>query len=591
MTAAARRTPLLRHLAALGVLLTTLSGVAYGQTRPTVPTSGPFRALVVFARFADDDVEPGCSPAAQAWADRDALPPFAQTVLARTPTPPFPPTSLTAYFFEQSERRFRLYGDVYPRVVVSREPEAAYGIRTARSTEGLTRLTEDLLGQIDPDVDFGDYDANDDGTVDHVFIVLRRNQQSVSWTGYSLLGRGAEPLRYDGVRLDWNRSGSYVRYGASGNIFPELNLTRLMAHELGHDLWAGTPLRGTHLAPLRGRGRAGDGRLGYALMVGGATYDARGDLTISAFERDALGWIDCVPLRGDTTVVLHDLYTGGGTTCATLPLLGTPSRTLYLSNRQRLGPFDRLRLNTCTDPPNAQGLKDTGLLVTLTEADRRLAIVPADGALELSPQAEPYAGDLFGPDDAPQLTPWTRPTSHGRMAYPDGFTLSGDDWLALDRIRYTGTPDSALAVDVVQDYRSRPVVRQNARVGWESDGAVLRGDLIVDPGATLSIAPGTTLRFTDDHTVVVRGTLHLDDARLLRADHDEGIAIRVRGAGRLLVSGERWTLPAGSTLDLGRTGQLIVENTTVDFRAGALLVFRDRGQIRLRGSQARLRHR
>lgn len=568
------------------------------QPMATAPEAQIQRALIVFVRFRDDTLSwaEACSPAGQQWAAPDRLPRLASTVLASSPQRPFPPTSLTAYFHQQSLGRFVLVGDVAPQVIVSEAPEATYDIRTPASLDGLARLTEEIVDALDPSTDFSDYDADGDGVVDKLIVVLRRTQLTVSWSGYATLGRFRTPLVRDGVRIDGPRTGSYVRYDMAGNIYPDLNLTRLLAHELGHHLWASTPTRGHHLTPLggplaQGAPASDPSRLGYALMVGGSTYDARGDLTISAFERDLLGWIDCPTLRRDTTVTLGDLYATGACAQLATTSAGGRQRQLYLTNRQRVGPFDRLRTNTCTTPPNEQGLKTTGLLAMLAEEHRRVAVLAADGTLDLSIAAAPYQGDLFGPSTQTQLSPWTRPNSNGYTTYPPGFAMRPEHWQALEQI---GAAHEAVPLRFTYraDARVRPSFYTDAWIGPETNGDTLVGPLTIHDGATLTLAPGLALALAGTPTVTVRGTLALTDPALSTLTEDP-LSIVVEVGGQLIVGdslqpGGRFQLPAGATLDLGAAGRLVLHGSRLIVPPGATLRYDTLAQVVRRGTSARV---
>lgn len=569
-----------RLLLTAALLLPMLAaGPVQAQRSARVPTEGPFRALVVFVRFQDDTATGGCPPAWQQWRDPDALPAVAPYLLAPAPVSPFADSSLTEYFYQQSRGRFVLYGDVHPRMVVTDQPEAAYGIRNAGSTQALGRLSQELLDKLDPDVDFRRYDANGDGYVDHVFFILRRNQQPITWSGYSILGTRSQLERtYDGLRFDPDLSGSYSRYGWSGNIIPQLNLVRLMAHEFGHDLWTPSLLGSAHIQPIRGRHGVPEGqtdRIGYALMVGaGGGTDIRGDLTVSAWERDLLGWIDCSPLTADTTVVLHDLYTAHGCRTVAMPAVARfRARTAYLTNRQRLGFFDRLRADDCTTPPNEHGLKDTGLLVTIVEHQPngrgRFAVLPADNTLALSTGAAAYDGDLFGPGAATQLTPWTRPTISGYAAYPAGFTLTDAHWQALDPIRERR--DRTVVVDYVADFRRRPTIREDSWIGPETAGQVIPGPVVVTNGSTLDVdlGPGRALTLAA-RLRVQEGTAAIGGA---------GQTITL-SQGALVDGGGTLVVRTGTTLRLG-SGHLItvLHGGRLHLESGAVLVYEGLGRV------------
>jgi M6 family metalloprotease-like protein len=390
-------------------------------------SEGEVRALVVWVRFADDVAvhENPSTEAARDWMEPDSLPEFANEIISPTVNQP---SGLTQYFLDQSRGQLRLTGRSFPEVVVAAHNELDY--RQADGTLDQARLTQEILEHIDldPRIDLREFDADYDGFLDYLFVVVRSLRQSKLYpsnaAGVSDLGyTSPEPeLAGQTLSVSQDASGSYIRYGSAGNIFPRIDLVRLMAHELGHDLW----LAYVHLrpvAPAPGIPPFAERQVGYALMAGGS--DARGDETISAYERDLLGWIDCQPLTVDTTVVVRDLYSSAAENCYTYPAPAgsrSPERLIYLSARFRVGPFDRMLTNTSAAAASDQGLMDTGLLVMATEPGGRTGPVPRDQGLTLSNHAIDYAGDLFQPGD--RLTPWTRPNSSGYLTFP----TQGNTW-------------------------------------------------------------------------------------------------------------------------------------------------------------------
>ncbi|HMB90047.1 MAG TPA: hypothetical protein VKP65_04315, partial [Rhodothermales bacterium] len=324
------------------------------------PYADTLHALVVFTKFRDDD-EPGDPNVFQrAWPlfeDPHALPSFANALLAPSPEPPFVDSTLTAYFYQQSMGHFVIYGEVYDSVLVSLHPEAAYH----RPNGGYGYLTAEILDRLDTSgFDFSRYDHNGDGLFDYLFLVIRRDSQldakRITFTGISCLdarcgggitaGRppGRDTLRYDGIQVDWRRSGSIVMHRTAGNIIPQRYHVRMMAHELGHDLWLPffnhiPAITENDVPQASNRTRRGTNAVGYVLMAGaGGGWDTRGDETISAFERDLLGWIDCENLtEARADIPITDLYTASD--CKKIMLGGTSNgQVLYLTNRQRLGP-------------------------------------------------------------------------------------------------------------------------------------------------------------------------------------------------------------------------------------------------------------
>ncbi|GIV61170.1 MAG: hypothetical protein KatS3mg044_0036 [Rhodothermaceae bacterium] len=518
---------------------------AHAQSAP--PRTDTLRGLVVLVRFADDTTAGDPAVLFRGWPrfpDPSTLPAFARSLLAPASEPPFPDSSLTAYFFHQSHGRLLLYGDVIDSVLVTRHPEAHYH----RPQGGFGTLTQEILDRLDAGgVDFRRYDANRDGYLDHLFVILRHAAHFAAgryrWSGVSCLDArcgpgpaGGGPSRlpaYDDVQVDWNTSGSILLHRTPGNILPHYYLVRLMAHEFGHDLWA--PYF-NHIAPIRdndvparcNRSARGTDCLGYVLMAGaGGAWDTRGAETISAFERDLLGWIACPRLTSGDHLV-GDLYTTGA--CFRHDLRGSLSgRTLYVENRQRIGPFDRRRRAGRHAQYEAGLLRTTGLLVSLRDG-YRLDVLPADGDLDLTIHDSTYAGDLFGPGASTQLTPWTRPNSNGFMHYPPGYR---PDWFALDAIRHAGTTDGALTFTFIDDFRVAPVIREDSWIGAETGGRPFTGPVRVTNGSTLTLeAPQTFSRMMHldaGTTVVVAPEGSLQVAR--------GGALVLRRGARLIVQG------------------------------------------------------
>lgn len=93
--------------------------------------------------------------------------PFAQT-LENTESE----QSLPFYFESQSQGIFDLHVTVYDKVIVTAKDEIDYG----PGNLNIAMLTEEILDSLDADpaFDFGDHDLNDDGWIDHIFIVPRQ---------------------------------------------------------------------------------------------------------------------------------------------------------------------------------------------------------------------------------------------------------------------------------------------------------------------------------------------------------------------------------------------------------------------------------
>ncbi|MDZ4698331.1 MAG: hypothetical protein SH809_01385 [Rhodothermales bacterium] len=497
------------------------------------PLADTLRALIVFTRFADDPDPGNADLDFTGWpASSSALPTFAQTLLTTSPQPPYADSTLTAYFHRQSLGRFVIFGEPYDSVLVAAHPEARYHSPQG----GYGDLTVELLTRIDAGgFDFSRYDHNRDGVVDQIFIVIRgdtqRDAKRFTWTGASCLdGRCAgaytqrmaiPPLILDGVRVDWNTSGSFIMHRTPGNIIPQPYHVRLMAHELGHDLWAPffvhIPTITRNDVPATSNRSPKGHCVGYVLMAGaGGAMDCGGHQTVSAFERDLLGWIECRPLTtSQTGLRLDDLYTSDA--CFRVDL--DDERTIYLTNHQRIGPFDRYRQAGRRTVFEMGLLRTSGLLVTLADG-YRLDVIPADNSLDLGVTNDVYAGDMFGPGTRRQLTPWTRPNSNGFTRQPRNIPMR---WFAIDDIRFSPGPEQVMVFDFIADAREHALIREESWMGLESNALdfaggieirdrstlhiegeiVVSGMIRVGPGSTLDITPGASLR------IATTGKLHL----------------------------------------------------------------------------------
>ncbi len=533
-----------------------MTEVELGEIRKSVASESyadTLRALVVFVKFSDDTSVGDPFTFYREWPSDlspSTIPEFGNRLLSASEEPPFDLFTLTDYFYQQSLGNFILYGDVYPKVLISSKPEASYH----RPVGGYGDLAVEVLERLDPEVEFQDYDRNGDGKLDHLFLIIRRDSQRDAkkfvWTGISCLdarcggqitaGKAIKAPSYDDVLIDWGTSGSIIMHRTPGNVDAHSYHIRMMAHELGHDIWAGffnhiqsirtndVPLE-SNRAPNRGRNPSGTASLGFVLMAGaGGGLDTRGDETISAFERDLLGWISCSEVTSDTTILVRDLYTTSD--CYSIPHPGAPAQEkFYVTNRQRLGYFDQHRRSGLNDRFEIGFLRTTGLLIHMSQR-KLLDVIPADNSADLSVTNADYDGDLFGPDGSKQLTPWTRPNSSGYTKQPPKVKRV---WLALDNIRYSGAADKSMLVDVVMDFRQAPIIRNDSWMTSDLNGYVFDSPIRVTDGSTLSI----------DADIVAGQGIAVDPGATLvveengRVSVPEGSAIILQD-GRIVINGE-----------------------------------------------------
>ena len=196
----------------------------------SLPSKGRLQAVVIFARFQDEE-GPATAPS---WA-RDLFDPDL-------------PGSLSHFFHEMSSGQFRLEGEALPKVYNSAAPASAY---LAGDAGLFGNFSREILAaaDADSDVDFRRFDddgpdglpdsGDDDGFVDLVLLVvqstptgfIRGDANGVASLGLATAfrtsdtGRGGLPIR---VRADGDGGGTLQR----GRSFGEA--AGIIAHEIGH---------------------------------------------------------------------------------------------------------------------------------------------------------------------------------------------------------------------------------------------------------------------------------------------------------------------------------------------------------------------
>ncbi|PAP77573.1 hypothetical protein [Rubrivirga marina] len=516
-------------------------------------------ALVVFVRFEND------TDRAPEWPIRgepgvEPIPDWGGTLLKENPADVtgamgLDDPTLSAYFFWQSqsgpEGPHVLTGEVWPRdrggrphVFTPSKPSAGY---QAGRESGYGYLVAELFDALDADPRFDPtrFDANRDGELDHLMLVVRRDPDvrvtggvaglsGVNSPAARTFGRPAAALtvgrRDRTVTVDMNGSGAINWVGG------EYSAATLI-HEYGHVLFSmghtrmitpeGAAVRTavSNDVPYWVPEGTGAYACAYNRMCGGG---ARGDrpyessgydvtLTLSGLELRRMGWARRTvldPSRDTTGVRLRTLYGSGEV--ALIPLRdGSGADTLSLENRQRNGYFDRFPSWDLEDPYYGlvnRDLPSTGLLATLSYGD---PAGPGGALYDIAPPSnrfrrprsrcdgtsdgcvDPYvwwARDMLRPGpSATQMTPWTRPNVSGYTHYPEGFE---PNWFAVTNVRHDGD-DGTMAFDVVADVREWDaiVITADSWMGAESDGLVFDGPVRVTDGATLRVEPGTTVTF------------------------------------------------------------------------------------------------
>lgn len=221
--------------------------------------------------------------------------------------------SVKRYFTDMSFGKFSPDFDIYGPIKLY-QPLKYYGGGSSAS-ENMNDLFKDACLAVDDEVDFSQYDSNEDGNIDLVYII---------YAGYSesFVGNSAECIYpksgtlSNGIELDGKR---LCRYGVNNELngTPEdqiangllINGIGLFCHEFSHCL--GLP--DLYPSPGSVASRCINQNLDYwSLMDAGEyTYNGYRPTEYTAWERERFGWITIDTLSTPCDVTLEPLSAGG----------------------------------------------------------------------------------------------------------------------------------------------------------------------------------------------------------------------------------------------------------------------------------------
>lgn len=220
--------------------------------------------------------------------------------------------SVAKYFKDMSFGKFESEFEVYGPVNLGK-PLATYG-EGYSSEENMGLLLTDACTAVDDEVDFTQYDSNDDGNIDLIYIIYAGFSQSIAGnstdcihpkSGYLSLAKsfdGMDVKRY-GVNNELNGTPADQANG------PIINGIGLFCHEFSHCM--GLP----DLYPKSGSIAEAciNQNMDYWSLMDAGEYTANGyrPTAYTAWERERLGWMEIGTLTGPSNVELKSLDEGG----------------------------------------------------------------------------------------------------------------------------------------------------------------------------------------------------------------------------------------------------------------------------------------
>ncbi len=475
-----------------------------------------------------------------------------------------------------SRGRMQIAGQVLPRRYTSLQPAASYVAASAGVLGDFGRFNLEILSQADADADFGRFDndgpdgmpnsGDDDGYVDVVFINLLtapRNFFISGATGFASLGLdgdylSADPAAGGGVIRVRNRFSGFGGTTQRGHTFSITASS--MCHEFGHvlglpDLFDQSAVTATGEVDAAEQS-AGVGK--WCLMTSAGTLGwgvEDGPNAFSAWALARLGWVEVEELAGDRpdlaiedVALAHKVYK--------IPL--SADEYFLIENRRRASSYYN------------RNIPGEGLLVWHVderadndeERHKQVDLLCADGLRSANGQSDPVAGgddldfwardgayaaahggnegDATDPFDGVRYTRLAWDTNPALSAHT-GFTRNLPLGMAIENIRREGT-------------RMRCSVRLRqplpghigADTTWSGE-VYINGDIVVEPGATLTLAGGARLRFVrgddrrsgfdpDRSELLVYGGLRLEGQ--VRCESAAAVPRADDWAGLLLMDGQ-----------------------------------------------------
>lgn len=307
------------------VMKDTPMRVAPGYIRPSFPTEGDVRGLVVLAQFPD-----------VSFSGKATVEDYYKLLNENNYTGNIATGSINDYFQAQSFGKLRLDFDVVGPVTLSHNM-AYYGSANANATKHEERVAEmvseavRLAKESEPQLDFSLYDKDGDDFVDFVFVIYAGYGEAQSAIEETIWPQASSLAYIDYTYYDGKLLGNYAcsceLYGGTDDGV-ELDGIGTFCHEFSHIL--GLP----DIYDPAYTGCAGMGSWD-VMDIGGYNDKSRTPAGYTAMDKYTLGWIVPEVLEGDCDVELEALSTSNKSYF--IVSKENPNEYFTLENRQPSG--------------------------------------------------------------------------------------------------------------------------------------------------------------------------------------------------------------------------------------------------------------
>ena len=292
------------------------SGMGLNSTE--FPGKGDVHGLAILVEYADVDfMTPNAQDFFYRMLNEEGFSDYGATGSARD------------FYIDSSNGQFRPTFDVFGPVRLPQNRRYYGGNNIQGSDQNPVQMVIDACKLLDDEIDFSQYDADDDGIIDNVYIFYAGTgeasggpAESVWPHSWDVFSGGGGTYRFDGKLLNHYACSNEWMIAYSPNRPDGIGT---FCHEFGHVL--GLP----DLYDTVNSG-SGNGTGVWATMSGGSyNNESRTPPTFSAYERNALGWLDLDVLDGPASIELDHILLSNHAA-----LIPTPTTTEFylLENRQ-----------------------------------------------------------------------------------------------------------------------------------------------------------------------------------------------------------------------------------------------------------------
>ena len=224
--------------------------------------------------------------------------------------------SVSQYFNDMSQGKFTPQFDIVGPVTV-RKNSAYYGSNTGGTDANFKEMIAEACKNVSTNVNFADYDQDNDGYIDLVYIIYAGYSESFGGNSADCLWpkSGSATFNEPGTNISLELNGKMIsRYGINNELNgtpknwidgkPLLNGIGLFCHEFSHTM--GLP----DLYPTVEASRVDNQNPEYwDLMDGGEyTYNGYFPTPYSPWEMDVMGWTDPIELGDEAKQVSLNSY-------------------------------------------------------------------------------------------------------------------------------------------------------------------------------------------------------------------------------------------------------------------------------------------